>query len=304
MMIHTLRRTTFFVTLFFLATVVQAADFVGPGKCRNCHKAEYEQWANSPHARAFAEGFQQIWHNVENDPACLACHTTNADLEAGSFSHPGVTCESCHGAMVPRHAKKDIEMPLPVTSEICQDCHRKTYQEWQMSQHAQSDIRCFDCHGVHKQSLRANGGDQLCGACHSKRLEDFAHATHQLEGLHCNSCHMPLTAGCEGCVIGDVVVPAHTLFVGAEVCGRCHADMVHSSAQLPELRDQLVEVTHVETLTGGKGAVELYEEVNTLTWMLEAASKKLWSATIAGLLVGLLLGWMFGWYVFAKMRSK
>ena len=303
-MVQPLRILFLFIALFVFTSTASMADFVGPGKCRNCHKEEYEQWKDTPHAQAFSDEYQLTWVGAGSDPACLACHATGADVETGTFSHPGVTCESCHGAMVPRHAKKDVEMPLPVTSEVCADCHKKTYQEWQISRHSQSNIRCFDCHGVHKQTLRSDGGDQLCGACHSKRLEDFAHATHQLEGLHCNSCHMPVSAGCEGCIINDVTVAGHTLFVGAETCGRCHADMVHSSAQLPELRDQLIEVTHVEALTGGRGAVELYEEVSTLTWMLNAARKKLWSASVAGLLVGLLLGWMFGWLVFAKTRSK
>jgi hypothetical protein len=80
--------------------------------------------------------------------------------------------------------------------------------------------------------------------------------------------------------------------------------MVHSSAQLPEMREQLMEVTKGQYLTGGKGAVELYEEVRTLTWMLDSARKKLWTASVLGLLVGLLLGWMLGWFVFEKKRSK
>lgn len=303
-MIQTVRIISVFVFLFAFSSMSLAAEFVGPGKCRNCHKEEYSLWQDSPHAQSFSESFQQIWNNVDSDPSCIACHTTGADVEAGTFAHPGVTCESCHGIMEKGHHRKDAAMPLPITSEVCESCHQKTYQEWQISQHSQSGIRCFDCHGVHKQTLRSSGGDQLCGACHSQRLEDFAHATHQLEGLHCNSCHMPVSEGCEGCIISDVLVAGHTLFVGAEVCGRCHADMVHSSAQLPELRDQLVEVTQIETLTGGRGAVELYEEVKTLTWMLDSARKKLWTAMVAGALVGLLLGWMFGWFVFAKMRSK
>ena len=78
--------------------------------------------------------------------------------------------------------------------------------------------------------------------------------------------------------------------------------MVHSSAQLSEMREELIEATQGEYLTGGKGAVELYEEITTLTWMLDSARKKLWTAVVLGLVVGLLLGWMFGWYVFEKKR--
>ena len=247
--------------------------------------------------------FQDMWRDSGSEFSCLACHATGADIETKSFAFPGVTCESCHGIMDKGHSKKDAPMPLPVTSEICKKCHTRTYQEWQLSKHGQGGIRCFDCHGVHKQSLRSSGGDQLCGACHSQRLEDFAHATHQLEGLHCNTCHMPQFVE-HDCVNGICDTTAHTLFVGAETCSRCHADMVHSSAQLPEMREELFEATKGEYLTGGKNAVELYEEVTNLNWMLDNARNKLWTVSILGLVVGLALGWMFGWFFFERLRKE
>jgi hypothetical protein len=303
MMASIVKKSLLFLTLLVFASVTQAAEFAGPGKCRGCHKDEYAQWKDSPHALAFSNGFQEIWKEMGSEFYCLVCHATGADTQAETFSHPGVTCESCHGVMRKGHNKKDAEMPLPITSEVCRNCHKRSYQEWQMSQHGQNNIRCFDCHGVHAQSLRANGGDELCGACHAKRLEDFAHATHQQEGLHCNTCHMPVTATPED-IIEGAGAAGHTLFVGTEICSRCHADMVHSSAQLSEMREELIEATQGEYLTGGKGAVELYEEVSTLTWMLDSARKKLWTAVVLGLVVGLLLGWMFGWYVFEKKRRQ
>jgi Zn-finger protein len=302
MMILIVKRALISIILLIFFTAVQAADYEGSSKCRMCHKDEYEQWKDSPHALAFSNGFQDIWKELGSNPACLACHATGVDPEAGTFSHPGVTCESCHGKMSKGHSKQKAEMPLPITSEICKDCHTKTFQEWKVSRHGQNGIRCFDCHGVHEQSLRSGGGDLLCGACHSQRLEDFAHATHQLEGLHCNSCHMPMFAQPEN-VFEGAGVPGHNLHVGTEVCGRCHADMVHSSSQLPEMREQLMEATRGQYLTGGKGALELYEEVRTLTWKLDSAESKLWTVSILGLLVGLLLGWLLGWIVF-RMFSK
>lgn len=304
MMILLLKKIVCLLTLLVFVSAVSAADYAGPRKCRGCHKDEYAQWKDSPHAQAYSDAaFQKSWEEMEGEFSCLLCHATGADEETGSYTHPGVTCESCHGVMSKGHNKRDAEMPLPITSEICRDCHKKTYQEWQVSQHSQNDIRCFDCHGVHEQSLRSKGGDLLCGACHSKRLEKFAHATHQLEGLHCNSCHMPASAE-PADVIEGAGAAGHTLFVGAEVCGRCHGDTVHTSAQLPEMREQLVAATTDQYLSGGKGAMELYEEVQTLTWMLDSARYKLWTVSVLGLVVGLLLGWMGGWYVFEKKRQK
>jgi uncharacterized membrane protein YciS (DUF1049 family) len=246
--------------------------------------------------------FQEAWKGVGNEFSCLVCHATGADMDTETFAFSGVTCESCHGIMDKGHSKKDAPMPLPITSEVCRDCHKRTYQEWQLSKHGQDGIRCFDCHGVHEQTLRARGGDPLCGTCHSQRLEDFAHATHQLEGLHCNTCHMPVSV--EPDLIEGAGAAAHTLFVGAEICSRCHADMVHSSAQLPEMREELFEATKGEYLTGGKNAVELYEEVTNLNWLLESARSKLWTVSILGLVVGLALGWMFGWFFFERLRKE
>ena len=298
------KKTLCSVTLFAFAAMAQAADYAGPRKCRGCHKEEYAQWVDTRHAKAYSsEAFQQTWEDLGGEFSCLVCHATGADVETATYSHEGVTCESCHGIMSTGHNKKDAEMPLPITSEVCRDCHRKTYQEWQVSQHSQNDIRCFDCHGAHNQDLRSKGGDMLCGACHSRRLEKFAHATHQLEGLHCNSCHMPVSVEPMN-VIEGASAAGHTLFVGAEVCGRCHGDTVHTSSLLPEMREQLVAATTDQYLTGGKGAMELYEEVQTLTWMLDSARYKLWTVSVLGLVVGLMLGWMAGWYVFEKKRQQ
>jgi hypothetical protein len=303
MMISTTKKILLLTALSAFVSFAQADNFAGPRKCGNCHKQEYTEWKESPHALAYSnEEFQQTWENTGSKFSCLVCHATGADTETETYAHPGVTCESCHGIMSKGHSRKDAEMPLPITSEVCQSCHRETYQEWKMSKHGQNGIRCFDCHGVHAQTMRSQGGDQLCGACHPERLKDFAHATHNLEGLHCNTCHMPVSADAN--VIEGAGAAGHTLFVGTEVCSRCHADMVHSSDQLTEMREQLIEATQGEYLTGGKNAVELYEEVSNLNWMLDSARRKLWTVSVLGLIVGLALGWMFGWYVFEKKRSK
>jgi hypothetical protein len=49
---------------------------------------------------------------------CLVCHTSQYDRKTDKFSHEGVSCESCHGAMKEDHPDKS-KMVLPVTSEVC-----------------------------------------------------------------------------------------------------------------------------------------------------------------------------------------
>ncbi len=79
------------------------ARFVGSAACRDCHAAEYETWAASPHARAV--GSLEMKGKAGDDD-CLACHTTGFGKDGGfpaggaAASHPdlvGVGCESCHG---------------------------------------------------------------------------------------------------------------------------------------------------------------------------------------------------------------
>ena len=95
------------------------------GSCRRCHQSQYDQWATTAHAKAFAtlETAQQSMN-----PACLRCHTT-CELEVkpdGSDVIPeqlrNVQCESCHG-LGTRHARDGSYGQVSVAS--CLACHDK-----------------------------------------------------------------------------------------------------------------------------------------------------------------------------------
>ena len=86
------------LSLVTAVSAIQADDFAGPKKCGNCHKEEYAEWKDSPHAGAFSESFQEIWKGSGGAFSCLVCHTTGSDTTAETYAHPGITCESCHGA--------------------------------------------------------------------------------------------------------------------------------------------------------------------------------------------------------------
>ena len=150
-MILIIRKVLLLVSLVAFVTTTMAADYAGPRKCRNCHRDQYTDWKDSHHAHAYSESFEQLWHKNGSKPSCLTCHTTGHEAGTEDYVHPGVTCESCHGVMSKGHSKKEAEMPLPITSEVCESCHKRVYQQWEISQHGQNGIRCFDCHGVHAQ---------------------------------------------------------------------------------------------------------------------------------------------------------
>lgn len=292
----------FGISIFILTAPVAYGEFAGSDTCGACHSDIYESWKSSIHANAYSnDAFQKSWKEHGEIPACLTCHTTGHQINTAKFSHAGVTCESCHGAMTEGHPDT-AGMSVPVASEMCQSCHKKTFQEWKISRHGVKGIRCFDCHNVHAQGLRAGGGDQLCGSCHQNRLTDFAHSTHHLEGLTCSTCHMPMYT--HGEAIEGTGASAHTLSVGAEVCSRCHEDNVHKSAMLPHLREQVTEINQQMTVAGVENIFDLNEQVKNLQWRLSRSGQANWVTAILALITGLSIGWLGGWYFYGRKKNR
>jgi 2',3'-cyclic-nucleotide 2'-phosphodiesterase (5'-nucleotidase family) len=88
-----------------------------PLACAECHKAEYDQWATTPHAAA-AETLRKL--DREFDPACWECHSSEP-LAAGSARVPDVTCVSCHRVEDARPDGHGTVAPVDVAS--CLQCH-------------------------------------------------------------------------------------------------------------------------------------------------------------------------------------
>jgi len=226
------------VAVLLLSVTVRGEEDNASDRCALCHEQATKDWQASPHAQTMNDVFLNEWTKEGKKWECLVCHTSQFDRQTGKFSHEGISCESCHGAMKEDHPDKS-KMGLPVTSEVCQGCHAITYGEWRVSAHGQKNIRCFDCHKMHQMKLRKDDPDQMCGTCHTDRLKSFAHATHATEGLHCLSCHMPEEKGSPELKIRGLGVRGHTFGVGAETCANCHRDMVHSSHERSSLNEEV-----------------------------------------------------------------
>jgi len=277
--------------------------YAGPDTCGTCHSDIYTSWKSSIHAKAFSsQKFQEVWTGHLKKPECLRCHTTGHTPGSLKYDFAGVTCESCHGTMSDGHPGES-KMPIPVSSDMCQQCHKKTYQEWKISKHGQKNIRCFDCHLVHSQGLRLGGGDALCGSCHSKRLNDFAHSTHHLQGLKCSTCHMPADADKDKAIEGTGA-PGHTTSVGSAVCSRCHEEMVHKSSNLPTLREKVSEINQQMSVAGVESVFDLNEKLKDREWQLARARQSVWVVAVLGVLAGLLLGWLGCWYLLRRRAGK
>jgi hypothetical protein len=246
--------------------------------------------------------FLNVWTQQGKKWECLVCHTSRSDRKTGTYSHEGVSCESCHGEMKEDHPDKE-KMALPVTSEVCQSCHTVTYGEWRVSRHGQKNIRCFDCHKMHQMSQRKDQPDQMCGTCHTERLKDFSHATHSVEGLHCLSCHMPEVKGSVMKIRG-IGVRGHTFGVGAETCANCHREMVHASHERASLEE---EVHKLKAATPEKMQAQLDELEKESGKLRETinANKRVFPAVIGlAFLLGIFLGFALPHFRAKKPEAK
>jgi len=97
-------------------------DYVGSETCGACHKAEYDKWLHTAHARATTA----LPATFRRDPRCAACHATDPLGEI-----PEVGCESCHGAgarYYPAYVMRDREVARALGladagEATCKACH-------------------------------------------------------------------------------------------------------------------------------------------------------------------------------------
>ena len=271
-----------------------AAPQVQEISCELCHSDETQQWRDSAHARAMQAQFTREWERTGKKWECLTCHTSHYNRKRGTYSHAGVDCESCHGAAKSDHPGEG-KMGLPVDSKVCQKCHKQAFNQWRLSAHGQKNVRCFDCHKMHKMALRKTDPDGLCGSCHPGRLKDFSHATHRVKGLHCVSCHMPTVEGGAAARIRGTGTPGHSLGVGVETCNKCHRDMVHESHEVASLQKEIGKIK------SGKLQNEI-EELGGEVEKLKGAVKAGWRNTIIAGVLSLVVGAFLG-FIYRRRQS-
>jgi len=251
--------------------------------CGACHEQETKEWTESPHAMAINDRFLGEWKREGQRWECLVCHTSQYDRKSGAFSHAGVSCQSCHGPTSEDHPDK-VKKLLPVTSEACRDCHSVTYGEWRISGHGQKNIRCFDCHKMHKMNLRKEDPDQMCGTCHTERLKDYSHATHHLKGVQCITCHMPEVVGA-GLKIKGTGVRGHSFGVGAETCSNCHWEMVHTRSDRVDMEGEIQRLRGLTSPVLQQKVDEQQQELDRLHVMIRTDRRVF--CVIVGLAFGL-----------------
>ncbi len=103
-----------------------AGPFVTGRACRGCHPAQYKDWAETGHARAYATLMKEKRHF---DQDCWSCHVTGAGqpggpqtpTEAGPLRN--VQCEACHGPGQEHMANpvqgNVVRAPAEATCRVC-----------------------------------------------------------------------------------------------------------------------------------------------------------------------------------------
>jgi len=195
-------------------------------ECSECHAEFQAAWEGGAHGQAVTDpAFRSEWEAQGSPPECLGCHTTGYDPTTGEYHAEGVTCAACHNPVPGNHPLAPASMSR--AADMCGECHRDTYFEWQASRHGQSDLTCVSCHDPHATGLKADDASTLCASCHGTRVSAFAHSSHAQENLTCTDCHIGEKNSKPGMGRGR---RAHTFAVNLETCAKCHQHEIHQPA--------------------------------------------------------------------------
>jgi len=120
-----MRNVLVLVMVLVVAGVFAMAQhaYVGPEKCKMCHKVEYTSWSATKHAKAW----DSLKPADQANAKCNGCHSTNLPTLTG------VSCEACHGAggdywkmSVMKDQKLAVQNGLVIPDEkVCVKCHNK-----------------------------------------------------------------------------------------------------------------------------------------------------------------------------------
>ncbi|HYK89632.1 MAG TPA: DmsE family decaheme c-type cytochrome, partial [Acidobacteriota bacterium] len=118
---------------------------------------------------SFAKYLQIVGASKVGSDNCATCHSE----EAGDFKHAfhgqrGIECEDCHGAGS-LHVDSSGEVskilsfrsrPAEAANGVCLSCHARDekVRNWLAGSHAADRVRCADCHHVHSQQPKGEGG--------------------------------------------------------------------------------------------------------------------------------------------------
>ena len=189
--------------ILLLAAGVAGSTGLGPISsaelCGRCHRAIYDAWNTSAHARAMdSRLFQDVLEMAETDfgagarKTCLACHsplaiqTGDLDLQK-KVSWEGVTCDYCHSiqevSFAGANPKARTEFAL-IKSGPLKDASSSAHGTVFSAVHTSSAI-CAPCH----EYRNATGFAVLT------TYSEWKNSRYWKEQKQCQSCHMAVVSG-------------------------------------------------------------------------------------------------------------
>ena len=172
------------------ASLTDAAEkVVLPGRCRECHAAEFDVWEATEHAAAFDTlhrnprakeiagrlDLRLIRRGAGDEtPACLSCHYTPVVRRGRLRAGAGVSCESCHGPArdwVSLHGGYGVpEADFQKAARLETAAHQtkriadSTAAGMRRSSHVyELAATCFGCHTVPNEEIVNRGGHSTGG---------------------------------------------------------------------------------------------------------------------------------------------
>jgi hypothetical protein len=167
--------------------------FARASECRACHEAEYTEWQESFHGKAWTDPMVQALSNGFRMSECIDCHAPMPIQATGigtrvaprqSSRTDGVDCLTCHvmedGVSVA--ATRTID-----TSKVAGACRPKAVPE--MS----TPMACAGCHNQHNtvDELAASGLKETCSDCHMPQVArgEKQGRSHRWPGAHSLDMH-------------------------------------------------------------------------------------------------------------------
>jgi predicted CXXCH cytochrome family protein len=161
--------------------------------CGNCHKAEYEAWQKSAHARSaqdpmvsFGAGVEAKIRGPQYTRLCAGCHDPvtarlgDTTLKSGR----GITCLGCHDT------ERLIRAGGNADSEVHPHDWTKDHKDWAKA--GLQTLRKADfCGGCHQQFVPAGGIEAI------STLHEWQDSPYNIEvgATVCVDCHAPRTDG-------------------------------------------------------------------------------------------------------------
>ena len=139
--------------------VIAEAQYVGPDKCQNCHKAPHGVWKNTAHFKSYKKVHKHKTakkivkavgeKRMKKSAICANCHYTMVKKKKKAKPVAGPSCESCHGPAskwISVHNEKGVDKATRISNAVAAGMVRPDNLYDVAS-------NCMSCHGLENANL-------------------------------------------------------------------------------------------------------------------------------------------------------